>query len=81
MSIQNVDRKVDTVIIEMDISTAEKLAVVLGRVQEETRWAKYYGDDFTILLSKMQDDPVNVRVPSPLFKTDDDSVIRVRDKR
>lgn len=37
MSIK-VERRVDTVIMEMDVSTAEKLALVLDRVQDNTTY-------------------------------------------
>lgn len=67
MSIYKVERRVDTVIIEMDIAVAEKLQEVLFIVQDNARTA--YGSDLVELRVRLEED-AEVRFPSPLFKAE-----------
>lgn len=70
MSIYKVERKVDTVIVEMDVSIAEKLAACLNTVLDKT------GHTHTSILSDMAEFRrmlavnADVRVPSPLYIAD-----------
>lgn len=60
MSVYKVERIVDTVIIEMDISVAEKLSEILMLVQDNT----YFSDIFDLRVGL---DEAKVRSPSPLY--------------
>lgn len=60
-----VKRRVDTVIVEMDIATAEKLLEIIGHVKDETIGARY-GSDIDDLSVRLYED-AEVRYPSPLF--------------
>lgn len=64
MSVYKVERKVDTVIIEMDVSVAEKLLEVLFLVQDNTS-AIGLGDMGSLRYGLVED--AMVRYPSPLY--------------
>jgi len=72
MSIYKVERKVDTVIVEMDIDVAEKLTTVLGLVRDKSFTAKH--NPAILNLFNMLIDDAEVRWPSPLYEahTSDD---------
>lgn len=61
-----VERKVDTVIVEMDISMAEKVSELLFLVQDDTRMARShnYGWDVQHLRVALEED-ADVRFPAP----------------
>lgn len=69
MSIYKVDRKVDTVRIEMDIDVAEQLVEVLFLVQDGTRKGRsYQGSDLLELFGQLiAPNGAKVRFPSPLY--------------
>ena len=64
MNVYKVDRKVDTVIIEMDISTANKLAEVLRHVDDVT---STYTNEMDYLLGELYD-KAGVRTDHPLYR-------------
>ena len=67
MSVYKVKRKVDTVIVEMDVSVAEQLAEILFLVQDNTRKGRsYQGSDINDLRVMLNED-ADVRFPSPMF--------------
>jgi len=68
MSIYKVERRVDTVIIEMDIDVAEKLTAVLGKVIDNS-FTRFIGGSRPIydLYSRLVND-AEVRAPSPLYR-------------
>jgi hypothetical protein len=63
MSVYSVTRKVDTVIVEMDIDVAEKLLEVLMQVDDTTN---RYTNDLADLGVKLMTG-ADVRTPSPLY--------------
>lgn len=69
MSIHKVERKVDTVIIEMDISMAEKLAEVIGNVIDKTSGATFGTPRNLDTLLVMLGNDADVRWPSPLYES------------
>lgn len=69
MSVYKVKRRIDTVIIEMDIAVAEQLTEILMLVQDNTRMGRYYGSDIDDLRDRLDED-AEVRFPSPLYKAD-----------
>lgn len=60
MGIYNVERRVDTVNISIDIAVAERLAELLWQVVDQT------GSDLTDLRERLADE-AEVRFPSPLY--------------
>lgn len=70
MRIQKVERKVDTVILELDIDLAEKVVAIIGNVRDDSR---NHGDIFE-LFNRMIDD-ARVRWPSPLYRADGDVTV------
>lgn len=76
-SIYKVERRVDTVCVEMDISVAEQLAEILDLVADDTRKANsFQGSDINDLRVRLRED-AEVRFPSPLYyaQTNDGCVI------
>lgn len=65
MSIYKVERKVDTVIVEMDISVAEQLREILDLVQDNIKRLAYRSD-INDLRVRLEED-ADVRYPSPLY--------------
>lgn len=66
MGVYKVERKVDTVIIEVDISVGEQLLELLGLVQDNTRRAfSYQGSYIEDLVARLKEE---VRYPSPLYE-------------
>lgn len=66
-SIYKVERKVDTVIIEMDISVAEQVNEILNLVQDNTRMGNsHYGSSINDLRVRLAEE-ADVRAPSPLY--------------
>lgn len=69
-SIYKVEREVDTVIIEMDISVAEQLSEILFLVQDNTRMAQsYIGSALNDLRVRMVED-AKVRTPSSMYRAE-----------
>lgn len=74
--VYKVERKVDTVIVEMDIDVAERLVEILQMVKDETRWAKsYHGSQIGTLRNGLIDN-AEVRSPSALHKADGSITLR-----
>lgn len=70
MSVYKVERKVDTVIVEMDISVAEALSEILYVVQDNTRdGLSYRGSALRDLQARLRED-ADVRFPSPSYKVE-----------
>lgn len=67
MTIHKVDRKVDTVIVEMDISTAEKIMEVMALVVDST--GGYLLSDMAQLRLGLME-KAHVRYPSPLYRAE-----------
>lgn len=70
MSVYKVERKVDTVIMHVDIAVAEQLVEILDLVQDSTRRGRGPAgssiNDLRVLLREDAD----VRSPSPLYYAD-----------
>lgn len=66
MSVYKVERIVDTVRVEMDISTAEMLTEILMLVQDNTPGYNKSINDLRVMLQ----DGADVRYPSPLYRAE-----------
>jgi CheY-specific phosphatase CheX len=76
MSVYKVERKVDTVIVEMDIDTAEQLVEILQMTMDDTSWARsHYGSQVGELRNMLINN-AEVRSPSTLYKADGSILLR-----
>jgi hypothetical protein len=68
MSIYTVDRRVDTVIVRMDIDVAEQLVEILGTVKDVTRFSQSaYGSQIKELRERLIAE-AEVRSPTALYR-------------
>lgn len=70
MSVYKVERRVDTVIVEMDISVATQLVEILNIIQDNTRKAQsYQGSDIRELQQRLIEEG-GVRDNSLLYRAE-----------
>ena len=77
-----VTRKVDTIIMEMDVNTAERLAVLIGASVDET-WPVYMNELLELHDAMGRHDAVGqmVRIPSPLYEAKGNVTIVHKDQK